>query len=148
MSVEAQSKDFLVPIGKAKIERAGTDVTIVTFSRQVGVALLAAETLQKEGVSAEVINLRTIRPLDIDTIIKSVQKTNRVVSVEEGYPQFGVGSEISAVIMENAFDYLDAPIERICGADVPMPYAKNLEDNAMVQPHNIVNACKRVLYIN
>lgn len=144
ISAEAQSKDFLVPIGKAKVEREGTDVSIVTFQRQVGNALVAAETLEKEGISAEVINLRTIRPLDVDTLVQSLRKTNRMVTVEEGFPQFGVGSEIAALMMEHAFDYLDAPVERITGADVPMPYAKPLEDACMVQPHNIHNAAKRL----
>ncbi|KAF2070905.1 hypothetical protein CYY_007771 [Polysphondylium violaceum] len=146
LSPESQDKDFLIPIGKAKVERQGTDITIVSFSRIVSNCLEAAEILAKEGISAEVINLRSIRPLDVETIVKSVQKTNRLVTAEEGWPQHGVGSEIAAQVVENAFDYLDAPIERITGADVPMPYAKNLEDAAMVQVQNIVNACRRVCY--
>jgi len=145
LSVEAQSKDFVIPIGKAKVEREGSDLTIVTFQRMVGESLLAAETLEKEeGISAEVINLRSIRPLDIDTIVKSVKKTNRLMSVEEGWPHFGVGGEISAIAMEYLFDYLDAPVERVTGADVPMPYSKPLEALAMVDSSNIVNAAKRV----
>jgi len=144
VSQEAQSKDFIIPIGKAKIEREGKDITIVAFSRSVGLSLQAAETLEKEGISVEVINLRSLRPLDTETIIKSVKKTNRVVTVEEGWPQCGVGAEIIALVNEHAFDDIDAPIERITGADVPMPYAKNLEDAAMVQTQNIVNAVKRV----
>ncbi|EGG22282.1 pyruvate dehydrogenase E1 beta subunit [Cavenderia fasciculata] len=145
LSPESQDKDFLLPIGKAKVERQGSDVTIVAFSRIVTQCLEAAEILAKEGINCEVINLRSIRPLDTETLVKSIQKTNRMVTVEEGWAQHGVGSEIAAQMVENAFDYLDAPIERVCGADVPMPYAKNLEDNAMVQTQNIVNAVKRVV---
>lgn len=146
LSPEAQSEDFVLPLGKAKVEREGKDVTIVTFSRLVGQALEAAETLSKEGVSVEVINLRTIRPLDMETIIKSVSKTHRIVTAEEGFIQSGVGAEIAARLMEDAFDQLDAPVERIAVADVPMPYAKSIEDLAIPQAHNLVNACKRVLY--
>lgn len=146
LSVEAQSPNFTIPIGKAKVEREGKDVTFVAFSRIVGSTLEAAQKLKEEGIDAEVINLRTIRPLDVETIIKSVKKTNRVVTVEEGWPQCGVGAEIAALVVEHAFDHLDAPIERIAGADVPMPYAKGLEDAAMVQVQNIVNAGKRVCY--
>eukprot|EP00949_MAST-11_sp_MAST-11-sp1_P003791 g3791.t1 len=129
VSDEALSKDFVIPFGKAKIEREGTDVTIVSFSRQMKYSLEAAEKLQAEhGVSAEVINLRSIRPLDRETIINSVKKTNRIVSVEDGWPQSGVGSEIAAVLMEtSAFDHLDAPFARVTGADAPMAYARNLE---------------------
>lgn len=148
LSAEAQSADFVIPIGKAKIEKEGTDVTLIGFSRIVGHCLKAAEILAKEGINAEVINLRTIRPMDTETIFKSVKKTNRVVTVEEGFIQSGVGAEISALITENIFDHLDAPIERIAGADVPMPYAKVLEDAAMVQVENIVNVVKRVCYRN
>jgi len=143
-SAAAQSKDYVLPLGKAHVEREGTDLTIVAFSRMVGVSLEAAEILQKEGINAEVINLRTIKPLDFDTIVQSVRKTNRVVTVEEGWPQSGIGAEIIAIVNEFAFDYLDAPIERVTGADVPMPYTKNLEDAAMVQVSNVVNAAKRV----
>lgn len=122
MSSEAMSDDFVLPIGKAKIERPGKDVTIVGHSLMVSRSLEAAETLAKEGISAEVINLRSIRPLDIDTIKESVKKTNRLLIVEGGFPAFGVGSEICAQIVESeAFDYLDAPVERVTGADVPTP---------------------------
>jgi len=144
LSAEAQSPDFVLPLGKAHIERAGTDVTITAFSRMVGVALEAAAELEKLGISAEVINLRSLRPLDTDTIVASVRKTNRIVSVEEGFPQCGIGAEISAMCMERCFDHLDAPLERVTGADVPMPYSKPLEDVAMVQTSNIVAAAKRV----
>ena len=140
------SDDFVIPIGKAKIERAGTDVTITAFSRMVGFALEAAELLAAEGISAEVINLRTIRPLDTATIINSVKKTNRVVSVEEGWPQSGVGAEIVAQVMENAFDYLDAPVTRVHGEDVPMPYAANLEALTLPTPEKIAAAAKAVCY--
>jgi len=146
LSHEAQSPDFLIPIGQAKIEHQGSDITIISFSRQVGNCIKAADELQKEGVSVEVINLRTIRPLDVATIVASVQKTSRCVTVEEGWPQHGVGSEIIALLNEHAFGALDAPVERVTGADVPMPYAKDLEDKAMVQVSNIVAAAKRALY--
>lgn len=140
------SDDYVVPIGKAKIEREGSDVTITAFTIMVGKALEAAERLAEEGISAEVINLRTIRPLDSETIIKSVQKTNRCVSCEEGFPFSGVGAEISAQIMETAFDWLDAPVARITGEDVPMPYAANLEKLALPQVDDIVEAAKAVCY--
>jgi pyruvate dehydrogenase E1 component beta subunit len=146
LSPEAQSKDFLIPFGKAKIERAGTDVTIVTFSRMVGYALQAAEALAAQGISAEVINLRSLRPLDRESIVKSVKKTHRCVTVEEGWAVCGVGAEVGAIIYEEAFDDLDAPVERITGADVPMPYAINLEKSALPQVDDIVNVVKRVCY--
>ena len=139
------SPDFVLPIGKAKTEREGTDVSIVTFSRPVGFALEAAEILAKEdGISAEVINLRTIRPMDRQAIIDTVKKTSRLVTAEEGWPQSGVGAEIAAVVMETeAFDYLDAPVERVTGVDVPLPYAINLEKLAVPGVDNIVSACRR-----
>ncbi|KAF0698165.1 Aste57867_11206 [Aphanomyces stellatus] len=144
VSKEAQDKDFVIPIGKAKIMKAGTDVTIVTFSRMVAVALEAAAQLAKEGIDAEVINLRSIRPLDRDAIIASAKKTSRVVSVEEGWGQHGIGAEIAAILMEtDAFDYLDAPMERVTGADIPMPYAENLEKIAVPQVEDIIAAVKR-----
>jgi len=145
LSVDAQSPDFTIPIGKAKIEHEGTDVTVISFSRQVGNCLKAAEDLKKEGISVEVLNLRTIRPLDITAIITSVQKTNRCVTVEEGWVQCGIGAEICALINEYAFGALDAPVERVGGADVPMPYCKELEDRAMVQVTNIISSIKRTL---
>jgi pyruvate dehydrogenase E1 component beta subunit len=138
------SPDFLIPIGKAKIMKQGRDITIVTFSRGVFKCLEAAKELEKKGISAEVINLRTIRPLDRYAIINSVKKTSRLVTVEEGYPQSGVGAEIISLINEEAFDYLDAPPMRITGADVPLPYAENLENMALPQIHNIVNVCTSV----
>jgi pyruvate dehydrogenase E1 component beta subunit len=138
--------DFTVPIGKAKIVRAGTDVTITAFSVMVGKALEAAEVLAAEGIEAEVIDLRSIRPLDRTTIVASVKKTNRIVSVEEGWPTCGMGSEIAALVMEQAFDYLDAPVIRVAGEDVPMPYAANLEKLALPQVATIVAAVKSVCY--
>ncbi len=138
--------EFLIPIGRAKIERPGKDVTITAFSRMVGVALEAAKQLEAEGIDAEVINLRSLRPLDVDAIVTSVKKTNRIVSVEEGWPLAGMGSEIAAMMMEQAFDWLDAPVVRVCGADVPMPYAANLEKLAIPQPETVVQAAKSVCY--
>ncbi|MEZ5691802.1 MAG: pyruvate dehydrogenase complex E1 component subunit beta [Rickettsiales bacterium] len=136
--------DYVLEIGKAEIVREGSDVTITAFSIMVGKALEAAEKLAEEGISAEVIDLRTIRPLDVDTIVESVKKTNRCVSVEEGWAVAGIGSEIAAVIMENAFDYLDAPVARVAGADVPLPYAANLEKLALPQADHIVEAVREV----
>jgi len=138
--------EWIVPIGKAKIVRPGDAVTITAFSRMVGVALMAAEELAKQGIEAEVIDLRTIRPLDTDTIVESVKRTNRLVSVEEGWPFAGIGSELAAVAMEQAFDWLDAPVIRVHGADVPMPYAANLEKLALPQAEHIIEAAKRVTY--
>ncbi|MDE1901116.1 MAG: pyruvate dehydrogenase complex E1 component subunit beta [Alphaproteobacteria bacterium] len=138
--------DFTVPIGKARVMREGSDVTIVAFSRVVGHAMVAAEQLAAQGIQAEVINLRSIRPLDIETIVNSVRKTNRLVSVEESWPFAGVGSEIAAVMMEQAFDYLDAPMARVCALDVPLPYAANLEKLALPQVENIVEAVRGVCY--
>ncbi|MBK8209967.1 MAG: pyruvate dehydrogenase complex E1 component subunit beta [Rhodospirillales bacterium] len=138
--------EFVIPIGRAKIERPGKDVTITAFSRMVGVALEAAKALEADGIDAEVINLRSLRPLDVEAIVGSVKKTNRIVSVEEGWPLAGIGSEIAALMMEHAFDWLDAPVTRVCGADVPMPYAANLEKLALPQPEGIVEAAKSVCY--
>lgn len=147
VSQEALSEDFLIPLGKAKIEREGKDVSIVSHSIGVGHALDAAKELAKEGVEAEVINLRSIRPLDTDAIVNSVKKTNRLVTVEGGFPAFGLGSEICAQIMETeAFDYLDAPVERVTGADIPTPYAQNLEELSFPTPEIIARVAKRALY--
>ncbi|GMH15100.1 hypothetical protein Nepgr_016941 [Nepenthes gracilis] len=146
VSEEVLDSNFFLPIGKAKIERDGTDVTVTAYSRMVGHALEAAEILAKEGISAEIINLRSIRPLDRATINASVRKTNRLVTVEEGLPQHGVGAEICASVIEESFEYLDAPVERIAGADVPMPYAPNLERMAVPQIEDIVRAAKRACY--
>jgi pyruvate dehydrogenase E1 component beta subunit len=138
--------EFIVPLGRAKVVREGKHVTITAFSIMVGKALQAAEMLAKDGIEAEVIDLRTIRPLDIETIVESVKKTNRLVSTEEGWPFAGIGSELAAQMMEHAFDYLDAPVGRVTGVDVPMPYAANLEKLALPQPENIVAAARAVLY--
>merc|ERR1712024_242008 len=138
--------DFILPIGKAKIQRAGTDISLVAHSIGVGFAMDAAEILAKEGISCEVVNLRSIRPLDMDTVNESVKKTGHAITVEGGWPQHGVGAEISACISEGpAFHYLDAPVMRITGADAPMPYAASAEAAATPQAHNIVEAVKRVL---
>lgn len=146
ISEEALDKDFVLPFGRAKIEREGTDCTIISFSKAVGMALEAAEELSKKGISVEVVNLRSLRPLDRDAIVQSAKKTNHVVSLEEGWPHFGVGSEIAAILMETeAFDYLDAPMERVTGVDVPMPYALNLEQAALPKAANVVSAVERTL---
>ena len=139
-------EDFTIPIGKARIARPGKDVTIVSFSIGMTYALKAAADLEKDGVDAEVVDLRTIRPMDIDTIIRSVMKTGRCVTVEEGWPQSGVGAEIGMQIMMRAFDYLDAPVMRVTGKDVPMPYAANLEKLALPNVAEVVEAAKAVLY--
>ncbi|TAE79645.1 MAG: pyruvate dehydrogenase complex E1 component subunit beta, partial [Alphaproteobacteria bacterium] len=139
-------EDYIVPLGKAAVKRAGADVTIVTFSIMVGKALRAAEELAKEDIDAEVIDLRTLRPLDIETIVASVKKTNRCLSVEEGWPVAGMGSEIAAIINEQCFDWLDAPVMRVCGVDVPLPYAANLERLALPQEKDIVQAVRDITY--
>ena len=138
------TEDWVVPIGKAKVVRPGRDVTIVAFSIMVGKALEAAETLAADGIEAEVIDLRSLRPLDVDSIVASVKKTNRLVSVEEGWPVAGMGAEIAALMMEHAFDWLDAPVVRVCAEDVPLPYAANLEQLALPQPAKIVDAARSV----
>jgi pyruvate dehydrogenase E1 component beta subunit len=147
MSDAAQSKDFIIPIGESRIERPGTDVTLITFSKEVGLALETADIMAARGVSVEVINLLTLRPLDRDCILNSIKKTGRCVSLEQGWPQCGIGSEIAALIMEtDTFNYLDAPMERVCGADVPMPYAVDLEKAALPQLEDVVAAIERTTY--
>ena len=138
--------DFVVPFGKASIMRAGSDVTIVSFGIGVAHALAAAEVLAGEGISAEVINLRTLRPIDYDTVLASVMKTNRCVTVEEGFPVGSIGDHLASTIMQKAFDYLDAPVVTCTGKDVPMPYAANLEKFALITPAEIVTAVKSVCY--
>ncbi|MEA3066842.1 MAG: pyruvate dehydrogenase component beta subunit, partial [Sphingomonadales bacterium] len=138
--------DFLVPIGKAKIVRSGTDVTIVAWSMGMTYALKAADELAKDNISAEVIDLRTLKPMDTETVIESVKKTGRIVTVEEGWRQSGVGAEIAATVMEEAFDWLDAPVNRVTGKDVPMPYAANLEKLALPSVAEVVAAAKAVCY--
>ncbi|WP_290689690.1 MULTISPECIES: pyruvate dehydrogenase complex E1 component subunit beta [unclassified Haematobacter] len=139
-------EDFTIPFGKAKIWREGTDVTIVSFGIGMSHALAAADKLAEEGISAEVIDLRTLRPIDYDTILASVQKTNRCVTVEEGFPVGSIGNHLSAYIMENAFDWLDAPVINCAGKDVPMPYAANLEKLALITADDVVAAVKKVTY--
>ena len=136
--------DFVLPIGRARIERPGKDVTIAAFSIMVGKALQAADELAKQGIDAEVINLRSLRPLDTETLVNSVKKTNRLVSVEEGWPFAGIGSELAAQMMDHAFDWLDAPVKRVAGLDIPLPYAANLEKLALPRPENIVEAARAV----
>ncbi|KAL0121567.1 hypothetical protein PUN28_006826 [Cardiocondyla obscurior] len=146
MSDEALSKDFVLPIGKAKVERAGNHVTLVAHSKAVEESLEAANELAGKGIEVEVINLRSLRPLDIDTIIQSVVKTKHLLTVEQGWPQCGIGAEVSARIAESeAFYHLDAPVIRITGVDTPMPYAKTLETAALPQIKDIVNAVNKVL---
>jgi pyruvate dehydrogenase E1 component beta subunit len=140
------AEDFILPLGKAKVERKGKDVTIVAFSISVTWAMQAAEELAKQGIEAEVVNLRSIRPLDAETIAESVRKTNRIVTVEEGWPFAGIGAEVAMQVVESAFDYLDAPPVRVTGLDIPMPYAANLEKLALPSPAQIVDAAKRVSY--
>ncbi|KAG1941144.1 pyruvate dehydrogenase E1 component subunit beta, mitochondrial [Pimephales promelas] len=148
MSEESQSKDFLIPIGKAKIERPGNHITVVSHSRMVTLCLDAAAVLAKEGIECEVINMRTIRPLDTETIENSIMKTNHLVTVEGGWPQFGVGAEVLARIMEGpAFNFLDAPAFRVTGVDIPMPYAKILEDNSIPQIKDIIFSIKKTLNV-
>jgi pyruvate dehydrogenase E1 component beta subunit len=146
-SFEVPAEDeHLVPLGRARVARAGDGVTILAFSRMVQVALDAAGALEADGISAEVIDLRSLRPLDLDSIIASVKKTNRVVSIEEGWSFAGIGAEIAALVMEHAFDYLDAPVKRVAGKDVPLPYAANLERLALPQSAEVVDAAKAVSY--
>jgi len=138
--------EFLVPIGKARIARPGEQVTITAFSHMVKLALQAAEKLEKAGIFAEVNDLRSLRPFDVETVVNSVKKTNRIVAVEEGWPFAGVGAEIAAIMMEECFDWLDAPLKRVAGKDVPLPYAANLERLAVPQVEDIVAAAKEVAY--
>ncbi|HTZ69100.1 MAG TPA: transketolase C-terminal domain-containing protein, partial [Acetobacteraceae bacterium] len=140
-----EDPDFILPIGRAKIERPGQHVTIVSYSMGVATALAAAEELAGQGVQAEVINLRTLRPLDIDTIVQSVQRTNRLVTVEEGWPYASIGAEVVMQVIEQAFDWLDAPPVRVHGADVPLPYAANLEKLALPQPAWVVDAVRKIV---
>jgi len=138
--------DFTVPFGKASILRAGSDVTLVSFGIGCAHALAAADELAKDGIEAEVVNLRTLRPIDYDTVLASVMKTNRCVTVEEGFPVGSIGDHIASTIMQKAFDHLDAPVITCTGKDVPMPYAANLEKFALITPAEIVTAVKSVCY--
>jgi pyruvate dehydrogenase E1 component beta subunit len=143
---EVPDGDFALPFGRADVVRAGDDVTIVAYSRMVGVALEAAERLAADGIEAEVINLRTLRPLDVETVLASVRRTHRAVVVQEQWRLFGAAAEIAATIAEGAFDLLDAPVERVTGVDVPMPYARNLELLALPDADDVVHAARRTLY--
>ena len=145
---EEYDEDHIVEIGKAKILREGKDVTIVTFSLMVKYALEAAQQLAAEGIDVEVIDLRTIRPIDRETIVESVKKTSRCITAEEGFPFASVGSEIASILMEDAFDYLDAPVKKLASVDAPLPYAANLESLALPKVHNIVAAVREVCFRN
>ena len=148
MSEAAQKNDFVLPFGKAKIERPGKDLTIVTLSRCVGQSLTAAEELHKKyGVDSEVINLRSLKPMDVEAIVKSIKKTGHLMVVESGFPSFGVGSEILALAMEYAFDYLDAPGVRVTGAEVPTPYAQKLEEMSFPQIDTITNYAAKLMKV-
>ena len=147
LSAEAQKDDFVLPIGKAKVEREGKDVTLVSVSRTVGQCMAVADRLAKEGIDCEVINMRSIQPLDHETLVASVKKTNRIVAVDSGFPAFGFGAEISARISELAFDHLDHPVERVTGAEVPTPYAQGLEELSFPTEDIIAKAVKKVCYV-
>ncbi len=140
-------EDFIIPIGESDVKREGKDVTIVSYSKGLQLSLEAADRLAKEGISAEVIDLRTLRPLDTRPVVESVKKTNRMVMVEEGWRSYGIGSEISTRVTELAFDYLDAPIRRVAQAEVPLPYNRRLEQSALPQTEDIINAVKDVMYL-
>lgn len=141
---EVPEGDYIVPIGKSTIQRPGKDVTLVTYSKMLELSLKAADELEKEGIDVEIVDLRTLRPLDMDPVIESFKKTNRAVIVEEGWKSFGVGSEISSQIYEKAFDYVDAPIKRVAQKEVPLPYNRTLEQMALPQIEDIVKAVKEV----
>lgn len=142
---EVPDEDFTVPIGKSTVQRPGTDVTIVTYSKMLEVSLKAADELSKAGIEAEIVDLRTLRPLDMEPVLESFKKTNRAVVVEEGWKSFGIGSEIAARIYEEAFDYVDAPVKRVAQDEVPLPYNRTLEQEALPQVKDIVEAVKEVL---
>ena len=142
---EVPDGDYVIPIGKSKVQRPGKDVTIVTYSKGLEISLKAAELLAKEGVEAEIVDLRSLRPLDMDPVIESFKKTNRAVVVEEGWKSFGVGAEVSARIYEQAFDYVDAPVRRVAQKEVPLPYNRTLEQSALPQVEDVIAAVKEVL---
>jgi len=143
---DPEEGDFVIPLGKAEVKREGSDVSIITFGAPVHLALAAAGKMEKEGISVEVLDLRSLRPLDVDAILDTVAKTNRVVVLEEGWPFVGIGAQIVSIIQDEAFDELDAPVVRVTQADVPMPYAKNLEQLAKPSLDHVIQACNRVLY--
>jgi pyruvate dehydrogenase E1 component beta subunit len=142
---EVPDGDYLVPIGKSKIQRAGKDVTLVTYSKMLETSLKAADQLAQEGIEVEIVDLRTLRPLDMEPVLESFKKTNRAVIVEEGWRSFGVGAEVAASIYEQAFDYIDAPIQRVAQKEVPLPYSRNLEQSALPQVEDVIKAVKEVL---
>jgi pyruvate dehydrogenase E1 component beta subunit len=139
-------EDFVIPLGVADVKREGSDVSIITHGKMVHVSLQAAQMMEKDGISAEVVDLRSLRPLDVEAILRSIHKTNRVVYVEEGWPYVGIGAQIVDIIQDEAFDYLDAPVGRVTQADIPMPYAKQLEKMAKPSAERIIAACEKVLY--
>jgi len=143
---EVPEGEYLVPIGKSTVKRQGKDLTLITYSKMLGASLKAAEELAGSGIEVEVIDLRTLRPLDMEPVLVSFKKTNRAVIVEEGWKSYGVGAEISARIYENAFDYIDAPIKRVAQQEVPLPYNQNLEQMALPQVKDIVTAVKEVIH--
>ena len=145
MRAEVPDGDYVIPIGKSKVQRAGKDVTIVTYSKGLEISMKAADELEKEGIQAEIVDLRTLRPLDMEPVIESFKKTNRAVVVEEGWKSFGVGAEVSARIYEQAFDYVDAPVRRVAQKEVPLPYNRTLEQSALPQVADVVAAVKEVL---
>ncbi len=142
---EVPEGEYLIPLGKAEVKREGRDITLVAYSRMVLVALEAADKLHDEGIEAEVVDLRTLRPLDMETVLRSVKKTNRAVIVEEDWRSYGIGAEVASRIQEEAFDYLDAPIQRVAAVEVPMPYAKNLEQAAIPDAKRVIEAVKQLL---
>ncbi len=142
---EVPEGDYVVPLGKSTVQRPGKDVTIVTYSKMLEISLKAADQLAKEGIEAEIVDLRTLRPLDMEPVIESFKKTNRAVVVEEGWPSYGVGAEVSARIYEQAFDYVDAPVKRVAQAEVPLPYNRTLEQMALPKVEDVVRAVKEVL---
>jgi pyruvate dehydrogenase E1 component beta subunit len=145
MRGEVPEGDYVIPIGKSKVQRPGKDVTIVTYSKGLEISMKAADELAKGGVEAEIVDLRSLRPLDMDEVIKSFKKTNRAVVVEEGWKSFGVGAEVSARIYEQAFDYVDAPVRRVAQKEVPLPYNRSLEQSALPQVEDVIAAVKEVL---
>jgi pyruvate dehydrogenase E1 component beta subunit len=145
---EVPEEDYVIPMGVADIKRVGKDVTLIAWAKMVDIVLEAAVELEKIGINAEVVDPRTLRPLDIDTLATSVKKTGRCVIVEVGWPMCGVGGEIAYQLQRECLDFLDSPVERVCSEDVPMPYAKNLENEVMPQVHDVVRAVKQVLYLD
>ena len=141
---EVPEGEYLIPLGQAEVKREGKDITLVAYSRMALVALEAADRLSQEGIEAEVVDLKTLRPLDMETVLTSVRKTNRAVTVEEAWRTYGIGAEVASQIQEEAFDYLDAPIGRVAGVEVPLPYAKNLEQAAIPDAGRVVEAVKQL----